>query len=83
MIIDMFMNFAIFIIIFAMILFGWIIIRSYKTGEIYTKWGLYTGKWFISKEEDPNAYKVGLYLYSIIYIIFIIMLIIVIFIEIS
>ena len=77
------MNYVIFILIIVIILYGWIIIRGHQTGEIYTKWGWYTGEWFIKKEKNPIAYKGKLYLYSAIFIFLILILIVFIFNEMS
>ena len=49
-----------------------ILILGLITGKIYTKWGMYTGKWFIDKKEEPEKFWNKFYLYLAMIIIIII-----------
>ena len=77
------MNYVIFLLILVIILYCWVIIRGHQSGEIYTKWGMYTGKWFIKRDKDPEAYEGKLSIYFTILIILTFSLIVMILIEIS
>jgi hypothetical protein len=58
-----------------------VLVYSLESGEIYSKWGIYTGNWFIKRDEHPTAFWGYFLLYLMILILVIIAFIYYIFLE--
>jgi hypothetical protein len=65
-------DFVILLMIPVILLFMVVLMHGLKAGKMYTKWGLYTGKWFIDRHENPVAFWGYFFLYFAIIIILII-----------
>jgi hypothetical protein len=68
------MNYLMYIIIPIIILYVVILIYGLITGELYTKWGIYTEDWFIDRDYNPILFWGLFILYLAILIVLILLL---------
>ena len=73
------MSWILYLVIPVIILYATSIIYGLIKRKIYTKWGMYTGEWFIKRDENSADYWYQIIIDSIILIVLIIILFIILF----